>query len=137
MNWITDDIAIGNYLEVQDSELLKRESIASVLSLDATLQGKSPTDLGLKKIEIVSLQDSPGNDPRMFQWAVDALTRLRLECAPVLVQCHAGRSRSAVVVAGYLMKSLGIEAEEALAKIAVKRDINVTPGLERLLDSIS
>jgi hypothetical protein len=41
-----------------------------------------------------------------------------------------------VVVAAYLMKSLGIEAHEAMELVAAKRPIAVTPGLERLLDHI-
>jgi hypothetical protein len=137
MDWITDAVAIGNYLEARDSALLRQESIASVLCLDRSLQGQEPAELGLKEIAVVPLEDGPGNDSRLFRRAVEALVRLAQEKRPVLVQCHAGRSRSAVVVAGYLMVSLGIEADEALARVAAKRAIAVTAGLERLLDSFS
>ena len=34
MDWITDQIAIGNYLDAQDLELLRREGIAPILCLD-------------------------------------------------------------------------------------------------------
>jgi protein-tyrosine phosphatase len=136
MNWITDAIAIGNYLEAQDAALLRQEGIGSVLSLDRTLQGRNPAELGLKAIEAVPLEDGPGNDARLFRRAVDALAGLVRDRGPVLVQCHAGRSRSAVVVAGYLMESLGIEADEALARVAAKREVAVTVGLERLLDGL-
>jgi hypothetical protein len=57
MNWITEDIALGNYLEVQDAALLRQEGIGSVLSLDRTLQGRNPAELGLKAIEVVPLED--------------------------------------------------------------------------------
>ena len=136
MNWITEAIAIGTYLEAQDSALLRREGIGSVLSLDRTLQGKDPTELSLKAIEAVPLEDGPGNDPRLFRQAVDALADLVKNRGPVLVQCHAGRSRSVVVVAGFLMQSLGIEADEALARVAARREVAVTAGLERLLDGL-
>jgi hypothetical protein len=36
MDWITDRVAVGNYLEAQDADLLRKESIASVLCLDRT-----------------------------------------------------------------------------------------------------
>jgi protein-tyrosine phosphatase len=136
MDWITDDIAIGNYLDAQDAALLKSKGIRSVLSLDRTLEGKNPSSLGLTAIDAIPLDDGPGNDLRLFERAVDALDSLRRNAGPVLVQCHAGRSRSAVVVAGYLMKTQGIDSAGALALIAAKREINVTAGLERLLESI-
>jgi protein-tyrosine phosphatase len=136
MDWITDRVAIGNYLEAQDAELLQKESIVSVLSLDRTLQGGEATALGLKRVEAVPLEDAAGNDPRLFRRAVDALTELADEAPPVLVQCHAGRSRSAVVVAGYLMRIRQIEADQALAIVAAKRSLAVTPGVERLLETL-
>lgn len=136
MNWITDDIAIGNYLDVQDVSLLRKEGIVSVLSLDRALSEQDAEAMGLKAIEAVPLDDGPGNDPRLFRRAVGALRSLCQQNGPVLVQCHAGRSRSAVVVAGYLIMSLGIEAEESLARVAAKREIAVTSGLERLLESL-
>ncbi len=136
MDWITEAIAIGNYRDAQDVALLQREGIAAVVSLDRTLQQQEATVLGLREVESVPLEDGPGNDPRLFRRAVDALERLVRRCPPVLVQCHAGRSRSAVVVAGYLVRSLGLSAEEALARIAERRPIAVAAGLERLLESL-
>jgi len=134
VDWITDDVAIGNYLEALDVELLHREKFASALSLDGTLHGKDPADIGLRRIEVVPLEDAPGNEPRLYKLAVEYLSEMVQEAPPVLVQCHAGRSRSAVVVAGYLVTARGIAPEEALRFVAGKRQIAVTPGLERLLD---
>ena len=110
------------------------ERFASALSLDGTLYGKEPADYGLRRIEVVQLEDAPGNEPRRFRLAVEYLDELVREAPPVLVQCHAGRSRSAVVVAGYLAQLRGIDPQEALDLVAEKRPIAVTPGLERLLD---
>jgi protein-tyrosine phosphatase len=134
MDWITDKIAIGNYLDALDAELLAQEGLASALSLDGTLYNKDPSQCGLKRIEVVRLEDAPGNEARLFRQAVECLAGLVREAPPVLVQCHAGRSRSAVVVAGYLMLERGLLAEDALALVASKREINVTAGVERLLD---
>lgn len=136
MDWITDQIAIGNYLDALDIELIRRSGFASALSLDGTLHGKEPADCGLQRIEIVMLEDAPGNDPHLFRRAVDHLADMVNESPPVLVQCHAGRSRSAVVVAGYLVKACGMNSEEALSLVAAKRAIAVTSGVERLLDHL-
>jgi len=136
MDWITKNVAIGNYLDALDIDLIRREQISSALSLDGTLHGKCPTDHGLKRIEVVGLDDGPGNDPRLFRLAVSHLGDLVAEAPPVLVQCHAGRSRSAVVVAGYLVQSLGYTPAEALKLVAEKREIAITAGLELLLDQL-
>lgn len=137
MDWIEQDIAIGNFVEAKDTELLERASIASALSLDGTLSGVRPQTLKLKKIEVVRLEDGPGNDLRHFKMAVSALDELVRTAPPVLVQCHAGRSRSVVVVAAHLMKRLGIDAPTALARVASKREISITPGLEELLEKLA
>jgi protein-tyrosine phosphatase len=136
MDWITDTIAVGNYLDALNVELLRREGINSALSLDATLYGKVPGDCGLQRIEVAPLEDAPCNEVRLFRRAVECLIELVRDAPPVLVQCHAGRSRSAVVVAGYLVMERGLLSEEALALVASKRDIAVTAGVERLLDCL-
>ena len=136
MDWIEQGIAIGNYLEAKDQELLGREGIKSVLSLDGTLAGISPDSLGLRAIEVVRLDDGPGNDKRLMNIAINALSRLASEASPVLVQCHAGRSRSVVVVAGYLMRAAGISAADALHRVSTKRESNVTPCLVDLLENV-
>ena len=41
MDWITDEIAVGNYLEALDIELLQRDRFALALSLDGTLTVKT------------------------------------------------------------------------------------------------
>ena len=129
MDWITDRVAIGNYLEAQDTDLLRRHAFRSVLSLDGTLAA----EFGLAEVVPYRLVDGAGNDLRVFRLAARDLRRLARAAAPVLVHCHAGRSRSAVVVAAYLMLAEGLEPEAALAAVAAKREVNVTPALVELL----
>jgi protein-tyrosine phosphatase len=75
--------------------------------------------------------------PRPFlRFAVDDLRRLAASHGPVLVQCHAGRSRSAVVVAALLMQALGIGVGEAVARVTAKREVNITPALVDLLGKL-
>jgi len=133
MDWITDHVAIGNYLEVQDTDLLRRYGFRSALSLDGTLPPERAAELGLGEVVSIRLVDGPGNDIRHFQFAVDSLQRLVEEGAPVLVQCHAGRSRSAAVVAGYLMRLLGHEPNDAIAIVSSKRQLTIAPALQEML----
>ena len=137
MDWIQQHIAIGNFQEAKDTEILQSAKFASALSLDGTLSGVKPETLNLKRIEVVRLEDGPGNDLRLFNLAISALDELVRVAPPVLVQCHAGRSRSVVVVAAYLMRTLGLDASAALARVAARREIAVTPGLEELLEKLS
>jgi protein-tyrosine phosphatase len=67
---------------------------------------------------------------------VDAVAEFVRDAPKVLVHCHAGRSRSPVVVAGYLVRALGLDADAALAHVAARRDVFVSPGLESLLDHL-
>jgi hypothetical protein len=136
MDWITDTVAVGNYLDAQDIDLLQREAIGSILGLVEVLEGVEPAALGVKEIRIVPLVDGVGNEVRLFRHAVATLADLLRRCPPVLVHCHAGRSRAAAVVAVHLMSALGVGAEEALALVAAKRAIAVSPALERLLGEI-
>ena len=75
----------------------------------------------------------PGNDLRVIRFAVDDLKRMVAAHGPVLVHCHAGRSRSAVVVAAYLMDAHALGANTAVDRVAAKRPINITPALLTLL----
>lgn len=133
MNWITDHIAIGNYLNANDAGLLQQQGIASILCLDGCLKGRPPESLGVRAIRVMPLHDGAGNAPDRFLQIVQALARLVATHPPVLVQCHAGRSRSVVVVAGYLMTLRGLQPDEALRWVAAKREAEVTAGLEALL----
>jgi protein-tyrosine phosphatase len=133
VDWITETVAIGNYLEAQDTDLLRREGFRAALSLDGTLSPDHASGLGLAEVVAVRLVDGAGNPVAAFRHAVETLVRLAVASPPVLVQCHAGRSRSAVVVAGYLARTLDLDPDDALDRVAHRRPINVTPALAELL----
>ncbi|MDG4584588.1 MAG: dual specificity protein phosphatase [Candidatus Competibacter sp.] len=136
IDWITDDIAIGNYREAQDLSLLRQYGFRSVLGLDGASRPDNAATLGLATVVSILLEDGPGNDPRRFRHAVDSLGRLFVTHSPVLVHCHAGRSRSVIVVAGFLMLEEDLSPAQALARVGTKRDICVTAGLESLLQTL-
>jgi protein-tyrosine phosphatase len=133
MDWITESIAIGNYLEAQDADALRKAGIQSVLSLDGSVLQRHETELGLARVITTVLVDGPGNELRTFRGAIESLMYLVQSKPPVLVQCHAGRSRSVAIVAGYLIRMHDIEPDEALKRIAAKREFNLASALEDLL----
>jgi protein tyrosine phosphatase (PTP) superfamily phosphohydrolase (DUF442 family) len=133
VDWITDEIAIGNYLEAQNTELLHHHGFRSVLSLDGSLTAEDAGRLGVDTVVAFRLIDGVGNDLRVFRMAIESLSDLVRLYTPVLVHCHAGRSRSVVIVAGHLVHALGIDPEEGIARVKDKREVNVTPALEEML----
>ena len=134
LDWITDQIAIGNAMESRDAELIREQGIRSVLSLDGTMVGREEAFPQYSSIRAYRLIDGAGNDPGLYLRVIQSLAALHRSSPPVLVHCHAGRSRSVVVVAGFLMQRHGWDESEALDAIGQKREVALTPGIERLLD---
>ena len=133
MDWITDTIGIGNYVDARNSDLRRAEGIRSIICLDAELADPNESDLDLDAIELYGLMDGPGNDPEIFRRAVKMVGELARDCPKLLVHCRAGRSRSVVVVAGHLMQANGWVSQQAIDYIAGRREIALTPGIEGLL----
>ena len=136
MNWIDDFVAIGNYLDARDTNLRREAGFRSVLSLDGSTVEAEASALDLDDVVTIQLIDGPGNDIAVFRSAVDALIELVESAPPVLVHCHAGRSRSVAVVAGYLMRTRGLTPHSAVKHISSKRDIALTDALRLLLDRL-
>jgi protein-tyrosine phosphatase len=134
MNWITEKIAIGNVLDAQDADLLKREQVEAIFGLTNALDRYLPADLNVKAIVIEDLKDDATNRPGEFVRMVSRLVHLTRSHARVLVHCQAGQSRSAAVVAGYLMKTEKLSIDEAVRRVAAKREIRIHPALFLLLD---
>lgn len=136
MDWITDTIAIGTYAEARDRLVLVGARIRSIICLDAALRDPDEASLDIYDYEVVDLVDGPGNDPHTFDRAVRLVGAFSEHSPKLLVHCRAGRSRSAVVVAGYLMRNQRWSSGKAIAFIAAHRDIQLTPGIEELLQSL-
>ena len=133
MDWITDEIAIGDWRDAMNAELLRREGMMSILSLIGMLVGRSAESLGVQHVVVFPLLDGPGDNPERFARAVEHLTHLVKAGPPVLVHCRAGRSRSAAVVAAYLMISQGITADQAIAQVADRRPISLNTEMAALV----
>ena len=94
-----------------------------MLSLDGSLVPADAEGLGVAAVVAVELIDGAGNEPGALGQAVAALEGLLRDHPPVLVHCHAGRSRSVVVVAGLLTRTLRIGTAEAIARVAARHGL--------------
>ena len=127
MDWITENIAIGNYI---DARSLKDGDVNAILCLIDNCCSEEDDRFDVVTIPLV---DAAGNDKRYFKDATDFIGDVVRSNEKILVHCHAGRSRSVCIVARYLMIAHGITSHQALAKIEAKREIYLSPGIEEIL----
>jgi protein-tyrosine phosphatase len=127
VDWITDHIAIGNFLDAQSLP----DGIDAVLCLrEGCCETRS--DVNARS---VPLRDGPGNHSRDLADALQFLDETARAGERVLVHCHAGRSRSVIVVARWLMRSRGLTPTAALEYIAQRREVYLSPGITDLLSA--
>lgn len=134
MDQITNEIWIGSFNDAQDRKALSNSGIRSILCLDGCLRGREVRELGVERVEVIELIDGHGNRPEVFLRAVALLAELKKRCAPVLVHCHAGQSRSAAVVCKFFMKHEADSLAGAMKRITSKRKVAIQAGLQEALD---
>jgi len=132
MDWITDSIAIGNFLEARNHKLRVDAGIRSIICLDAVVRDPDERNLDVDDYEVIDLADGPRNDPRVFDQAVRLVGVFSEQSPKVLVHCRAARCRSVIVVAGYLMRERHWWCDKAIACVGGLRDIQLTSGIEAL-----
>lgn len=128
MTFITETIAIGNFIDAEDQATREAAGIRSILCLNGLLQGCKPADCSVEALTCFNLTDGSGNDPWIFDRAVRTVGRYALEHPKLLVHCHAGRSRSVMVVACHLVRQNAWDLCQALAFIHAKRPETVPPA---------
>lgn len=136
MDWITPEIAIGNRIDAHDPGLRAKHGFQAVISLDGSMTDGEALALGYEDSISLPFVDGPGNTPTAYRRVVQDLIDMVKDSPPVLVHCHAGRSRSVTVVAGYLVKIRGCTVRAAYDFIATKRDIAVQDGLPDLVHGL-
>ncbi|GJJ14883.1 hypothetical protein Clacol_009152 [Clathrus columnatus] len=120
MDMVIENLWIGSLKAALDQELLRKNGIKSILS---AMRGR----LSIPKTFIryqVSINDTEDEDvlvhfPKCVEWISSELQKKR----SVLVHCQAGMSRSAVIVAAYLMYTNHIGVDAALALIKTVRPV--------------
>jgi protein-tyrosine phosphatase len=126
MDWITPQIAIGNFLDAQQVS----DEVDAILCLKEECCDERRTDIDVLAVPLI---DGKGNDWRQIEEAVNYIQDVVAVGERILVHCHAGRSRSVCIVAKYLMAAEGLTSGAALAKIGSIREIYLSPGIEEVL----
>ena len=127
MDWINQQIAIGDIDDAMRRTKLEIAGITAVLSLN-WFPSFLPSD-GFSWHHM-PLIDGPGNQPSSLRAALETLHSLVSSGHKVLVHCAAGTSRSPFVVACYLAPYQGFQFNEALELVAEKRTfVAVNPAL--------
>ena len=132
MSMIKPGLFIGNWLDAQNLNLLKRKKISHILCTAGELHPVFPKIFIYKCIR--------GSDHPMynlgthFEGAADFINRGIKEGTGVLVHCHAGISRSTSCMIAYLMKHNGLGLGTALSLCRKRRPIvNPNPGFMKQL----
>lgn len=115
---IIDKIAIG---DSEDAQNITRHQF------DATLNVAIDLDIDDTKIQRykVGLLDGPGNDPKIFAAALIVLDTLVKNNKRTLVHCHAGQSRSVMIVAAWLAYKKYSTLDDALKLIMPLRKVDI------------
>jgi protein-tyrosine phosphatase len=125
VDWITDHIAIGNFLDAQS---VPPEVTAILCLRENCCEDRDDVDA-----LSVPLIDGAGNDRRSIAEATDYIAEIISAGGRILVHCHAGRSRSVMIVARYLVRHQGMTAQAALDLISQRRGVYLSPGIEDIL----
>lgn len=128
-------MAITNFFSAHSTKVIAEHRVNSILCLDRDLEGCPANERGVECIRVVHLNDG-ANEMSIFRDAVEALEFLTERYGRIVVHCRAGRSRSIAIVAGYLRKTLDIEADEAFEIVRSKRESSVAPELIRLVEQL-
>jgi protein-tyrosine phosphatase len=121
MTFITETIAIGNFIDAEDRLTREAAGIRSILCLNGLFSGRSAESYVVDAMTCFDFHDGSGNDPWQFDRAVRIVGQYALEHPKLLVHCHAGKSRSVMVVASHLVRQNGWDLSQALDFIHAKR----------------
>ncbi|KAK7441037.1 tyrosine protein phosphatase yvh1 [Stygiomarasmius scandens] len=126
MDEIVPNLWLGGLLAAQDTATLKAHNIFSILS---AMRGKISIHETFIKHQIL-LDDTEEEDVLVHLMPAISFIQAELDKGRgVLVHCHAGVSRSATIVAAYLMYSRRIDPEEALNMIRdLRPEVDPNPG---------
>lgn len=121
---ITDQVYIGGrddlrYHALRDLKITAILNVARTLNIDVGLLRHGP----VFEYQKVGLTDDENNDASLMRAAADVLYDLTLRHDRVLCCCHEGKSRSASIVATYLVTHLRLSPVTALNSVQRNRHI--------------
>ena len=118
---VLKNVFIGSQLALLRPFLLISKKITHILAVNGTKE--APTGFTFKS---VALEDEEEED--ILSKLPECISFIKSTKGAVLVICTAGRSRSASVVAAYLIKERGMSLAEALMTINRVRAVRPNPG---------
>ena len=112
MDWIDENIAVGNWNDARHLDVLKEEGIDLIIdarTLFDDSEGRSKRRPILEKVERSS----------------DLLVKLSAMNVKVMIRCHHGRDRAPFLAMLYVSKKNGMSHSDAYNFVAKKREITV------------
>ena len=135
MDFITDNIALGEYWAAYEKDYLISKKIKKILICGNDLKAFFPKDFIYLKLDLIDKEDFD-----LIPFIDEAIEFIKNtdEINKVLVHCQFGVSRSASILIAFLMKEKNINYDEALTIIKGKRpQVQPNSGFEKQLKSIN
>jgi len=128
-NKVLDNLYIGNYQSPTNIEFLKKQNIKLIINCTKTYNYPVTSDINLLRLNITDF-NSPENNI-IIASNIDKILEIisiYLESNEgVLVHCHMGQQRSAMLVACYLMKYKKMTLNKSIELIKSNRKLAFLP----------
>jgi protein-tyrosine phosphatase len=128
-NKILENLYIGNYEAPIDTEFLKNQNIKLIVNCTKNYKYDTENDINILRLGITDF-NSPENNIILASNIdkIIEIINIYLESNEgVLVHCHMGQQRSAMLIACYLMKYKKNKLEESIKNIKIQRKYAFLP----------
>jgi protein-tyrosine phosphatase len=128
-NKIYKNLYIGNYESALDKKFLKNKNIKLIVNCTRTYSYNLSDDIQMVRINITDI-NSPENNIIIASTIDKVLEIINIYIKSdegVLVHCHMGQQRSAMVVVCYLMKYKKLSLIDAIILVKNKRKLAFLP----------
>ncbi|KAG5875692.1 hypothetical protein JTB14_023971 [Gonioctena quinquepunctata] len=135
LDMIEPNLYLAAECQVRDVDALKQHNITHILTIcDHPLPGHVKRACPYLSIKFIMADDLPSSDllsyfDETYEFIKDGLTR-----GAVVVHCLMGLSRSATIVAAYVMKRYRFGCREALDRVKMRRTICPNKGFIKQLE---
>ena len=130
-NKIFDNLYVGNYESPVDTEFLKKANIKLIINCTKNYKYKIDDSINILRLNITDF-NSPENNiiiASNIDKILDIIHIYLNSNEGVLVHCHMGQQRSAMIISCYLMKYKKMKLEETIEKIKLKRKYAFLPEI--------
>ena len=119
---ISPGLFIGNVVNASNWEQLQQYQISTIYNVSAELKCYFENDIEYRHYPIYDIKGQALNQDE-FTSLVDQIHSDLEEGKHILVHCHHGRSRSATLIMGYLVKYRGMSVEQSYKMMKQKKPI--------------